>query len=44
MFKLDPHMGEEVVIYRVRDIDLRARRIGEPSMRAYHLGSHGMHP
>ena len=44
MFKLDPHMGEEVVIYRVRDIDLRARRTGEPSMRACHSCSRGMHP
>ncbi|KAM5544886.1 hypothetical protein V8D89_001784 [Ganoderma adspersum] len=31
MFKLDPYMGEEVVIYRVRDIDLRARRIDSNS-------------
>ncbi|PIL28371.1 hypothetical protein GSI_09522 [Ganoderma sinense ZZ0214-1] len=31
MFKIDPYMGEETVIYRVRDIDLRARRIDSNS-------------
>ncbi|KAI1792073.1 hypothetical protein LXA43DRAFT_1093888 [Ganoderma leucocontextum] len=31
MFRPDPYTGEEIVIYRVRDIDLRAGRIDSNS-------------